>query len=233
MHIQHSAALWQQFPQLVPGALFVGGIHSQALAAPRLEKYYDIARRRLSALPEGEWPEIQAWRRGFSSMGLKPTQYRCAAESLLRRFKTENGLPQIHPVIDLCNAISIAYGMPIAVFDIDQVNGFLEVRHALGSEEYEAFSGELESPKTGEVIFADQSSKAHARRWCNRQSKLSSIQPATQNVLIVAEALHDDAPMHVAQVLDVLAQELSLLWQAKPTVKILSAAQPYFARGNI
>ncbi|WP_264830499.1 phenylalanine--tRNA ligase beta subunit-related protein, partial [Klebsiella michiganensis] len=67
---------------------------------------------------EGELPEIQAWRRAFSKMGLKPTQYRCASEQLLRRFRQDRALPEIHPLIDLCNAISMAFAIPIAVFDV-------------------------------------------------------------------------------------------------------------------
>jgi DNA/RNA-binding domain of Phe-tRNA-synthetase-like protein len=48
-------------------------------------------------------------------MGLKPTQYRCAAESLLRRYRKERFLPRIHPLVDLCNAISLAFAIPVAV----------------------------------------------------------------------------------------------------------------------
>jgi DNA/RNA-binding domain of Phe-tRNA-synthetase-like protein len=103
----------------------IAGINSQQPVRTVVDKYYQIARQRLNHQPEGEWPEIQAWRWAFSTMGLKPTQYRCASESLLRRFKTENTLLSIHPVIDLCNAVSMAHGIPIAVFDADLVNGYL------------------------------------------------------------------------------------------------------------
>lgn len=76
------------------------------------------ARQRLAdAGPESELPEIQAWRRGFARMGLKPTQYRCASESLLRRLRKEGTMPRIHPMIDLCNAISMAFAVPVAVLD--------------------------------------------------------------------------------------------------------------------
>jgi DNA/RNA-binding domain of Phe-tRNA-synthetase-like protein len=37
-------------------------------------------------------------------MGLKPTQYRCAPEALLRRLRKEGTLPPLHPLVDLCNA---------------------------------------------------------------------------------------------------------------------------------
>ncbi|HEY3906880.1 MAG TPA: hypothetical protein VGM14_23450 [Streptosporangiaceae bacterium] len=32
--------------------------------------------------------------------GLKPTQYRCASESLLRRFRKEGSLPNLHPAAE-------------------------------------------------------------------------------------------------------------------------------------
>jgi hypothetical protein len=35
---------------------------------------------------------------------------------------------------------------------------------------YVAFSGELEIPEPGEVIFVDGAGRAHARRWMNRQN---------------------------------------------------------------
>ncbi len=60
-----------------------------------------MAAERLAGRTESELEEIQAWRRAFARMGLKPTQYRCAAESLLRRFRKEGALPRIHPVVDL------------------------------------------------------------------------------------------------------------------------------------
>jgi hypothetical protein len=56
-------------------------------------------------------------------MGLKPTQYRCASEASVRRFRNDGSLPLIHPLVDVCNAVSLAYAISIAVFDLDQVNG--------------------------------------------------------------------------------------------------------------
>src|SRR4029453_19188251 len=95
---------------------------------------------------------------------------RSASESLLRRFAKEGALPQIHPLIDLANAISLAYGIPIHVFDVAKISHRLEVRYASGDESYLTFAGETETPNPCEVIFADAAGRAHARRWTNRQS---------------------------------------------------------------
>src|SRR3982750_3207236 len=105
MFFRHSDALWADSPALVPGVLHAVGISAEVDVGARVAHFNTIAQARLAAGPEGEFPEVQAWRRTFSSMGLKPTQYRCASESLLRRFRKEQSLPQIYPLIDLCNAI--------------------------------------------------------------------------------------------------------------------------------
>jgi DNA/RNA-binding domain of Phe-tRNA-synthetase-like protein len=148
-------------------------------------------------------------------MGLKPTQYRCASESLLRRFRKDGSLPQIHPLIDLCNAVSLAFAIPVAVFDTSKLSGGVEVRHAVGDESYLTFSGQTETPEVGEVIFADDAGNAHARRWTNRQSAYSAARDTTSSVLIVAEAMHESAPTDVQKLTCTIADELDAIWVVK------------------
>src|ERR1700733_5344909 len=97
MDFQHSSEIWRDFPELVPGVVFAQGITPDAAAGDRVAKFTDIARSRLAREPESELPEIRAWRRTFTRMGLKPTQYRCASEALLRRFRKEGNLPAFRP----------------------------------------------------------------------------------------------------------------------------------------
>jgi DNA/RNA-binding domain of Phe-tRNA-synthetase-like protein len=229
---QHSEDIWRDFPQLVPGVVYVRGITGDAAAGPAADRFTDIAKSRLAAVPaESELPEIQAWRRAFAAMGLKPTQYRCASESLLRRFRREGGLPGLHPLVDLCNAVSLAFAIPVAVFDADAITGPLEVRHAAGDEEYLTFAGEVEYPATGEVIFADAARRAHARRWTNRQSGRSAVRGSTAAVLIVAEALHESAPQDMTELIAALTAELAAIWSVAPSAAVLTAADPRFTFG--
>lgn len=228
MHFAHSREIWDSYPQLVPGVLAVHGITDDVDEEPRLSRFMARADARLGAGAEGELPEIKAWRRAFARMGLKPTQYRCAAESLLRRYRKDRSLPQIHPLIDLCNAASLAYATPVAVFDLARIAGDLEVRHATGSEVYEAFSGEEEHPAPREVVFADDEGRAHARRWTNRQSRYSAVRAETTSVLIVAEALHETAADDVPELMATLTDELAAAWSVRPAAKLLSAGSPRF-----
>nr|BFE98855.1 hypothetical protein GCM10020241_05310 [Streptoalloteichus tenebrarius] len=161
-------------------------------------------------------------------MSLKPTQYRCASESLLRRFRKERSLPEIHPLIDLCNAVSLAFAIPVAVFDVTEIADHVEVRHARGDETYLAFSGETENPDPREVVFADAANRAHARRWTNRQSRLSAVRDTTSSVLIVAEALHEGAAEDVPRLLSTVADELSSVWSVSAKTGVLSRSEPRF-----
>lgn len=214
MHFSYDAAVHSMFPELVSRTILIGNIGGNADVSAEIERFSDVARERLQKTPEGEWPEIQGWRRAFSKMGLKPTQYRCASESLLRRFRKEDSLPSIHPLIDLCNAVSLAFAIPIAVFDIEKISGDLKVRPSRGDEIYTAFSGDDETPEPGEIIFADSNNRAHARRWTNRQSGYSAVSPQTNDILIVTEAIHDNASEDTEKLITALKVAITRCWPA-------------------
>ncbi|MER6612126.1 B3/B4 domain-containing protein [Streptomyces xantholiticus] len=232
MRFGHTDAIWSGYPRLTAGALYATGVGADADVGPRVAAYTARAAARLAGATESEFPEVLAWRRAFSRMGLKPTQYRCAAESLLRRLRKEGKLPRIHPVVDLCNAVSVAYAVPVAVLDADRIAGpFLMVRHARGDERYTTFGGAIEHPAPGEVIFADSAGRAHARRWTNRQSGDSAVSEHTSTVLVVAEGMHDDGAQAVPELLKTVAEELSAHWSADPTSAILTPSSREFVFG--
>jgi DNA/RNA-binding domain of Phe-tRNA-synthetase-like protein len=228
VHFQHSTEIWRDFPELVPGVLFAEGITPDLRVAPRVAALTVAAQSRLAGAAESELPEIQAWRRAFARMGLKPTQYRCAAESLLRRLRKEGALPQLHPLVDLCNAASVAFAVPVAALDVSKISGDLEVRYAAGDEDYLTFSGEVEHPAAHEVIFADSARQAHARRWSNRQSGQSAVRDETTAALIVAEAMHESAPAEVPELVSVITDELKAAGCRIAAATVLRPSAPRF-----
>lgn len=214
IQFRYAPEIRSRFPQLSSRTLIVDGIDKKGDSSAEIARLRAIADRRVAAANEGEFPEIQAWRRAFSTMGLKPTQYRCASEALLRRYRKEGALPALHPLIDLCNAASLAFAIPVAVFDISKITGTVTVRLAHGNETYETFGGDIEHPEPGEVIFADDDGRAHARRWTNRQSGWSAVRPETTQALIVTEALHETADKDSAALMSWLAGALAAIWPA-------------------
>ncbi|CAI1099229.1 B3/4 domain [Serratia liquefaciens] len=212
MSLHYAPEIRSLFGRLHSGIVTVDGIHSNANPSEQIAFLHDIADKRLATASEGEFVEIKAWRRAYSTLGLKPTQYRCAAEALLRRHRKGGELPELHPLIGLCNAVSLAFAIPVAVFDLDRVAGEMTVRPANGKEYYESFTGETENPEAGEVIFVDTSGRAHARRWTHRQSGWSAVSSTTCRVMIVAEALHETSREDIAALLSTLTKLLCQIW---------------------
>ncbi len=230
MRFHHAPQVWSAFPELVCGVLHATGVAPTVEVGPLLARHADTARARLAAGPEGGFPEIQAWRRAFARMGLAPTRYRCAAESLLRRFRREGALPRLHPLVDLGNAFSLGYAVPVAVLDVDRICGDLAVRPATGEETYLTLgSGDDEHPEPGELVFADSAGRAHSRRWTHRQSGWSAVRDGTTEVLMVIEALHDGAAETVPRLLAELSSALEDLWRVPARTAVLTADAPIFA----
>jgi len=232
MRFLYSRYMQQTFPGRKTGILELDGIRPDADVAATAAALTGRAVQRFAADTEGTFPEIQAWRRAYSTMGLKPTQYRCASEALLRRLRKDGSLPKLHPLIDLCNAASVAYAIPVAVFDRDHVAGDLSVNQAKGDERYLAFSGETETPDPDEIIFADENGNAHARRWANRQSAKSAVSAGTTRALIVTEALHEIGAEDIRKLTEELAKVIAKEFGVDPKTDLLLSPDAVYQSAN-
>ena len=181
--------------------------------------------RTLSAVPS-----IAAWRRAFSSFGVKPTQYRNAAEALLRRLVKRGDIPSINLLVDIANLVAIRYALPVAAFDQAQVTGSTEVRFADGSERFtDLGSGEVVPPQPGEVIFVDRAGLVSARRWCWRQSTQSATGPRTVEALFTVEGHHARASEDVATAVNYISLLLDRYQpDARWDAAVLSPKNPCF-----
>ncbi|POF33641.1 B3/B4 domain-containing protein [Roseibium marinum] len=193
MFFHHADEIWEKFPSLRAAAIVVRGVSGAKKEAVDIDAMLADTAGRLRTAPESEWPSIQAWRQAYAAMGFKPTQYRCAAEALLRRYRKDGALPRFHPLVDVLNAESMNAGIPIAAFDVAHIADGITVRAAVGDEVHTTFKGESEHPVPGEIVFADAAGQAHSRRWVYRQGAASVVRDRSDVVLIVAEALHEDA----------------------------------------
>jgi len=188
-------AILKQFPQTVGGVILAQNIQIAADVTALQAAYTDeqaAVRERIGTTPLSQLPSLAAWRQVFRAFNVDPTKYRSAPESLLRRLTKKGDIPQINPLVDIGNLISIRYALPVAVFDTQAVRGVVRVHFATGVERYrELGCDEIIHPEVGEVIFSDEQQMVIARRWCWRQSAESAAQPSTQNAIITIEAQHD------------------------------------------
>jgi DNA/RNA-binding domain of Phe-tRNA-synthetase-like protein/drug/metabolite transporter (DMT)-like permease len=198
----YDEAVTAQYPQVRAGVIHAtrlsnGPSPSDLLA--ECQAGQQAAAARLAATPIADLPSVAAWRRAFTRFGAKPTQYRNAAEALLRRLAKTGGIPALSTLVDIGNLVSIRYAMPVAVIDQAGVAGRITVRFAAGTEQFtDLGSSASVTPDAGEVIFTDEDNVVAARRWCWRQSAQSATTAATTGALVVIEGQHHTAAADIA-----------------------------------
>lgn len=225
----YDASLLRGFPTLVSGVIFATGFGAAEPSELRdvFREEQEWARDRLAEVELASLPSIAAWRRAFRQMGVNPTRYRPAAEALLRRLSKHGRLPEVSPLVDVGQLLSLRHAVPVAVLDAAAIDGPIVVRFADGSEEFRALDApDPAPPDAGEVIFADSGGRALTRRWCWKQSLEGSAQPETRSALIVIEALHEDGADCVRRALEGASTWLDQLFSARVHTAVLDAEHP-------
>lgn len=136
-------------------------------------------------------PHINAWGEAFRQFGSKPNRTPCSAAALRKRVFKEGMMPSIDPIVDIYNAISIRYAIPVGGEDMDAYQGTPTLTIADGSEAFDTMkNGEpaIENPDVGEVIWRDDIGVT-CRRWNWRQGVRTRIESDTRNMWFILESL--------------------------------------------
>src|SRR5436309_10736449 len=203
---QYHPAILARYPAVVGGAILAQGMTNGPTPASlqaAFQAEQQVTLRRIGDTPLSQIESLAAWRNALRGFDVDPTQYRSAAEALLRRLTKKGDIPCINLLVDLGNLVSIRYALPVAVFDTSTLNGAVTVHFADGSERYTTLGqDEQEHPEVGEVVFSDDTKLVIARRWCWRQSDQSAAQQETTQALITVEAHHTQPKEDVDAALD-------------------------------
>ncbi len=203
---QYDTRILTRYPNVVGGVILAQGMTNGPAPKDLQTAFIDEQQatlKRLGDTPLSQIPSLAAWRAVFRSFGVDPTQYRSAAEALLRRLTKKGDIPGINLLVDLGNLVSIRYALPVAVFDTNSLRGAVTVHFANGTERYTTLGqDELGHPESGEVVFSDDTKLVIARRWCWRQSDQSAAQQETTQAIITIEAHHIQGKEDIDAALD-------------------------------
>ena len=223
-----------RYPSVVGGAILAQGMSNgptpdSLQAAFQAEQQATL--QRIADTPLSQIESLAAWRNAFRGFDVDPTQYRSAAEALLRRLTKKGDIPSINLLVDLANLVSIRYALPVAVFDTHALQGTVTVHFADGTERYTTLGqAEVEHPQPGEVVFSDETRLVIARRWCWRQSEQSAAQPVTTNAIITVEAHHAGGHRDIEAALNDLLELLRKYAGGNFTYDILDVKNPALAK---
>ena len=153
--------------------------------------------------------DIVPYRDAFKAIGINPNRYMCSIEALLDRIAKGKGFPHINAIVDMGNAVSIKYHLPIGAHDMGTIEDSLDVRYADAEDTFIPFgNGEMEKPEEKEVVYVS-GHQVRTRRWTWRQSEIGKIQESTTDVLFPIDGFVDLNKDKVEQAAKELAEMAS------------------------
>ncbi len=120
------------------GALVLAGVapgDPQALAA-ETAALADALRARYAGREPSGIEGLREARDLYKSFGMDPSRHRPSSEALLRRVLQGKGLYRLGSVVDACNLASLAFLLPIGMYDLAKVRGDVELRVGKAGDAY-------------------------------------------------------------------------------------------------
>ena len=125
---------------------------------------------------------IIPYRDAFLKLDINPNKYQCSVEAMFTRISKGKQLPSINPLVNLNNAISLKYTLPMGTHDLSKSDLNIEMRYANEDDTFIPMgTTEVEKPDIGEVVYA-VGNNVRTRRWTWRQSNEGKIDEKTNYV---------------------------------------------------
>ena len=223
--------VFEVLPSLCVGLVVAEEVHTDIQHLPAADTLLDEAvadaEKRLVGMHASDDPRIKPYREAFHALGMSPSRYPSSNLALLKRIAKGKGLWRVNPIVDLGNAISIAYALPLGAHAVDK-NDVLELRFSRNDDTFIAL-GEQEVDSTlapGELVYA-VGTKVQTRRWTWRQSECGKVDAGTSRILFPLDGFIGCNDGVVRQACYELASYLHKYFGAQTEVYLLDATCPY------
>lgn len=121
---------------------------------------------------------VTTYLEAFRKFGTDPEIRRPAHVALAKRTLEGNDLPDINPVVNIYNAISLKYLVPLGCENLDMVRGLYHLYIAKGGESWIPIGSDQPKPALpGELVWGDEvdvSTRALNWRQCDR-TKMTDV----------------------------------------------------------
>ena len=175
-----------------------------------LEEASDLAEERLLDKKVKEDETIIPYRDAFLKLGINPNKFQCSVEAMFTRISKGKRIPNINPLVNLNNAISLKYTLPMGTHDLSRSDLDVEMRYAKEDDTFIPMgTDEVEKPDDGEVVYV-VGNQVRTRRWTWRQSNEGKIDENTSYVFFPIDGfkgINDDKVKEATEELERVLKE--------------------------
>lgn len=186
--------IWELRPDFVVTVVRARGLSngpSDETSTSGLRRAEQSARDALNSGEPAALPHVSAWRDAYRAFGAKAQRTPCSAEALLKRVVDGEDLPAINRLVDLYNAVSVEFALPVGGEDLARIAGASRLTIATGTEPFDSFRSResvVEHPAAGEVVWIDDEGVT-CRRWNWRQCARTRLTERSTDAFFVLERL--------------------------------------------
>lgn len=221
-------SFWSLFPDAEIGVVVLNDVDNSdsvyednETIRDDLAKANQEAGKWITATPLSKNEVIKVWRDAFQKFKKKKGN-RASIEALLARVDKGNYVGGINPLVDVYNAISLTYGLPIGGEDIDNFAGNLRLTVSEeGGDEFMALGDEENNPTLpGELCYLDDIG-AVCRCWNWRDGKRTMLTDNTKNAFMIIESVDPGRHGDLVEALDLMEENAVKYLGAKALVKTI------------
>lgn len=230
----------QSFFDTFPGAhvniLFANGIDNSnaTLSEADRKKILNAAMDKADEdyLGQGQFsknPVVAEWRAAYQQFKKKKGA-RASIEALLKRVDSGKGVGLVDPLVDVYNAISMSYGVPVGIEDRGKIQGSLQLGVVSEGLAFQPVGADKDEPTLeGEIAWHDdEGAVCRCLNW--RDAQRTMLDENSQNIVAVIESVNDEQAARATEAMNALAKQLEEYFGVKPVVNaVLSADQPTVA----
>ena len=93
-------------------------------------------------------------RKLYQAFSVDPTKYRPSSEALWRRIKKGLDFPFVNPFVDLTNYLSLKYQVPYGLYDLDKIEGDIEIAQGNEGDSYQGIRKDIVT-LDGKILLRD------------------------------------------------------------------------------
>ena len=147
-----------------------------------LDESIKAAKKEFLDVKAKEDPRVIPYREGFQKVGINPNKFQCSVEAMVNSISKGRDVPHINPLVNLNNAISLKYTLPMGTHNLGLSDCDIELRFSTPEDTFLPMgSDEVESVDENELVYVVDN-KVRTRRWAWRQSKEGMIDKNTSYV---------------------------------------------------
>ncbi|GAA0053635.1 UNVERIFIED_CONTAM: B3/4 domain-containing protein [Streptococcus canis] len=221
---------WELFPDAKLGVVLLKDYQNQSESPETVKQLladsHVAAKAYLTADNFSDNDVVQVYRRAYQRFKTKKGA-RSSIEALLKRVANGRTIPSINPLVDIYNAASLRFGLPVGAEDSDRFVGDLRLTVTDGGDDFLLIGDEKNNPTLpNELCYKDDiGAVCRCLNW--RDGERTMVTEHTKNAFLIIEALDPEGQKRLQEALAFIEGSAKMYLGAITSVQILDKETPH------